>query len=421
MSLYKQLSPYIFKIDPELAHQIVSFGLSRIAPLPLVQDYLAHKYCVVDEALCVEVAGIKFYNPVGIAAGFDKNATMVKGLSTLGFGFVEVGTITHNPQEGNPKPRIFRYEQEKSIQNMMGFNNAGSGSIGEKLKTLYPYALPIGVNIGKNRLVAQEDSLKSYEYALLDLLDVGDYYVFNLSSPNTPNLRDLQNVLFVQELLSLVRTHTNKPLFLKISPDMDIDSMLEVVQTSIETGANGIIVSNTTIDYSVLPNVKQSGGISGEALKEKSKEALRLLAEAFFGQTLLVSVGGIDSAKEAYERIKLGASLVQVFSAMVFEGPALCRNINQGLLELLAQDGYATLSQAIGQGIDKKPRRLSKSAQEDSKTMNSETKSGKSSRKSTSEKPKSQKINAKKAQTSNMINVQDSQDKHAQTRTKSES
>lgn len=418
MSLYKQLSPYIFKFDPEFTHNIVSFGLSRIAPLPLVQDYLAHKYCVVDEALRVEVAGLRFYNPVGIAAGFDKNATMVRGLSTLGFGFVEVGTITHNPQEGNPKPRIFRYEREKSIQNMMGFNNAGSGSVSERLKALYPYALPIGVNIGKNKLVAQEDSLKSYEYALLDLLEVGDYYVFNLSSPNTPNLRDLQNVSFVQELFSLVRTHTNKPLFLKISPDMDADSMLEVVQTSIESGANGIIVSNTTIDYSVLPHARQSGGISGEALREKSKEILRILAESFFGQTLLVSVGGIDSAKEAYERIKLGASLVQVLSAMVFEGPALCRNINQGLLELLAQDGYTTLTQAIGQGIDKKPRRSSKSIQEVSKTRNSESKPSKSPRKSTSsEKPKSQKTSGKR--------VQDSQNKHApvsiQTSTKSES
>lgn len=404
MSLYKQLSPYIFKLDPELTHNIASFGLSRIAPLPLVQDYLADKYCVVDEALCVEVAGLRFYNPVGIAAGFDKNATMVRGLSTLGFGFVEVGTITHNPQEGNPKPRIFRYEREKSIQNMMGFNNDGSRNARERLQALYPYRIPIGVNIGKNKLVAQEDSLKSYEYALLDLLEVGDYYVFNLSSPNTPNLRDLQNVSFVQELFSLVRTHTNKPLFLKISPDMDVDSILEVVQTSIESGANGIIVSNTTIDYSVLPHARQSGGISGEALKEKSRESLRILAEAFFGQTLLISVGGIDSAKEAYERIKLGASLVQVLSAMIFEGPALCRNINQGLLELLAQDAYTTLTQAIGQGIDKKPRRSSKPTQEAPKARSTESKPSKSPRKSTSEKSKSQKTSGKKAQ--------DSQDKH---------
>lgn len=360
MSLYKLISPYIFKFDPELMHNLAGFGLAYIAPLPLIQDCLASRYCVVDEALMMEIEGLRFYNPVGLAAGFDKNATMIKGLSTLGFGFLELGTMTHNAQQGNPKPRIFRYEQERSIRNAMGFNNHGSKQIAQKLVKCYPYRIPLGVNIGKNKLVSQEDSLKNYEQALRDLLQVGDYYVFNLSSPNTPNLRDLQNVSFVQELFTLARSHTSKPLFLKISPDMDVDSMLKIVEISIESGANGVIASNTTIDYSLLPGSEENGGISGEALRAKSKEILKILAQAFFGKTTLISVGGIQSAEEAYERIKLGASLVQVLSAMIFEGPALCRNINQGLLECLSRDGYSRLEQAVGQDIQKPARKQRK-------------------------------------------------------------
>lgn len=350
------LSPYLFKLDAEKAHSLAESFIKRVVPLPLVQDYIAGKNCVVDKALSVEVAGMRFYNPVGLAAGFDKNATMIKGLSALGFGFLEIGTITQAPQEGNPKPRLFRHTQEQSLQNAMGFNNQGSLAISKRLKEFYPYAIPLGINIGKNKIIAQSDSLKNYENVLLDCLEVGDYFTFNLSSPNTPNLRDLQNVSFVQELFAMARTHTQKPLFLKISPDMDKDEMLKVVEMSVKSGASGIIATNTTIDYTLVQNPKESGGISGAALKQKSKEILRILSESFFGKIVLISVGGIDSPQEAYERIKLGASLVQVYSGLVFQGPSLCKNINEGLLQCIQADGFTHLHEALGQDIKTKPK-----------------------------------------------------------------
>lgn len=358
------LSPYLFKLDAEKAHNLAESFLKRVVPLPLVQDYIAGKNCVVDKALGVEVAGMRFYNPVGLAAGFDKNATMIKGLTALGFGFLEIGTITQAPQEGNPKPRLFRHTQEQSLQNAMGFNNQGSLAISKRLKEFYPYAIPLGVNIGKNKIIAQSDSLKNYENVLLDCLEVGDYFTFNLSSPNTPNLRDLQNVSFVQELFAMARTHTQKPLFLKISPDMDKDEMLKVVEMSIKSGASGIIATNTTIDYSLVQNPQSSGGISGAALKQKSKEILRILSESFFGKVALISVGGIDNAQEAYGRIKLGASLVQVYSGLVFQGPSLCRHINEGLLQCLRADGLTHLHEALGQDIKAKPKTRKKASVE---------------------------------------------------------
>ena len=243
----------------------------------------------------------------------------------------------------------------------MGFNNQGSLAISKRLKAFYPYTIPLGVNIGKNKIIAQSDSLKNYENVLLDCLEVGDYFTFNLSSPNTPNLRDLQNVSFVQELFAMAHTHTQKPLFLKISPDMDKDEMLKVVEISIKNGASGIIATNTTIDHTLVQNPQDSGGISGVALKQKSKEILRILSESFFGKIALISVGGIDNAQEAYERIKLGASLVQVYSGLVFQGPSLCRSINEGLLQCLQADGFTHLYEALGQNIKTKPKTRKKS------------------------------------------------------------
>lgn len=357
MSIYKTLSPYIFRLDAEKAHRFAEWTIKHIVPLPLVQDYVVSQHCVFDERLHMQVAGIRFYNPVGLAAGFDKNATMVRGLSALGFGFVEIGTITQAPQNGNPKPRLFRYTQEKSLQNAMGFNNDGSIEISRRLKKLYPYSIPLGVNVGKNKVITQSDSLKNYENVLLDCLQTGDYFVFNLSSPNTPHLRDLQNVSFVQELFSMARGYTQKPLFLKVSPDMHTDEMLKVVEMSIKCGASGIIATNTTIDYSVLNGAQTSGGISGEALKAKSRATLKILSEAFFGQVALISVGGIDSAQEAYERIKLGASLLQIFSGLVFHGMGLCKQINDGILTYLNEDGFTTLSEAVGVDIKKQPKK----------------------------------------------------------------
>lgn len=397
MSMYHLLSPYIFKLEPEKAHEMAHFTLSHILPLPLIQDIIANNYCVVDERLALNINGLNFYNSIGLAAGFDKNASMIRGLSALGFGFLELGTITKVAQEGNPKPRIFRFEKEQSLQNAMGFNNNGSSSVASALKSCYPYSIPLGINIGKNKIIAQSDALKNYENALLDCLNVGDYYTFNLSSPNTPNLRDLQNVKFVNELFSMAKSHTKKPLFLKISPDMKTDNMLKVVESAIKSGANGIIATNTTTDYTLLPNAKDSGGISGAVLKERSKATLKVLSEAFFGKATIISVGGIDSADEAYERILLGASLLQVYSGLIFKGPELCKSINKGILARLELDGFKSISEAIGAKLGKSAKMQRAKKRLDSVPYAKKASKAESSQATTKSRGRPKKINRKSA------------------------
>ncbi|PAF47669.1 dihydroorotate dehydrogenase (quinone) [Helicobacter sp. 12S02232-10] len=348
MLVYKTLRNLLFKLEPETAHRLTEIFLKTVSGFSFLQELMANRFCDENEVLKNQVCGLDFYNPIGLAAGFDKNATMIKGLSALGFGFLEVGTLTKHPQKGNPKPRLFRYLQEESLQNAMGFNNEGSVKVASRISKIYPYALPIGINLGKNKSVAQEDALKNYEDVLKDFLSFGDYYVFNLSSPNTPNLRDLQNSIFVKELFLMAKGHTSKPIFLKISPDMEIDSMLKVCDQAIESGADGIIATNTTIDYSLLSSAKDIGGISGAVLKSKSAEVFKEIAKAFFGKAALIAAGGIDDAEEAYKRIKMGASLVQIYTGLIFKGPALCKNINQEIIQLLQRDGFLNLKDAIG-------------------------------------------------------------------------
>lgn len=348
---YDAFRKFLFRFDPENVHNIAEIFFRRIAPIWLVQEILSKTFCRSSEMLENEICGMKFYNPIGLAAGFDKNATMTRGLSVLGFGFLEVGTITKNSQEGNPKPRVFRHIEEESIQNAMGFNNEGAQKVALRLKGIYPYTLPIGVNLGKNKNTPHNNALKDYQEALEVFLDIGDYYVFNLSSPNTPNLRDLQNVSFVEELICMAKIHTNKPVFLKISPDMEISFMLEVCQKAIDKGVNGIIATNTSIDYSLVVSPREVGGLSGKVLKLKSREVLLELARAFFGKTVLISTGGISDGEEAYERIKLGASLVQAFTGLIFKGPYLCKSIGYQIEELLRRDGFLSIKDAIGVDI----------------------------------------------------------------------
>lgn len=348
MSTYKKVSNILFKIEPENIHNFIESILQAFGSINFVQEILAKNFCYTHEILQNEICGLNFYNPIGLAAGFDKNATMIKGLSCLGFGFLEIGTVTKKFQKGNPKPRLFRFKEEQSIQNAMGFNNDGAEKISSRIAKLHPYTLPIGINLGKNKNISTENALKDYEDVLKHFLDVGDYYVFNLSSPNTPNLRDLQNINFVQELFLMAKSHTKKPIFLKISPDMEIDSMLEVCDMAISKGADGIIATNTTIDYSLLSSAKPIGGISGNALRVKSRVVFEELSKAFFTKTTLISVGGIDDAQEAYRRIKMGASLVQVYSGFVFKGPSLCKTINSEIQQYLLEDGFMSIKDAIG-------------------------------------------------------------------------
>lgn len=351
MLSYNNVKKILFLFNPETAHHIAECGLKFVGKCKIARNYYEKKNYIDEVCLHQELFGVKFENPVGLAAGFDKNATMIKSMKALGFGFTEIGTMTPMPQDGNPKPRMFRYPEYKTVQNAMGFNNLGSHKVLKNLKKVLPYSFPIGVNIGKNKITPEEFALSDYKSLIKKFEEFADYLVINISSPNTPNLRDLQNEKFINELFTMAQTLTSKPILLKIAPDMEVNQAIELCKAAVNSGAAGIIATNTTIDYSLVPNCKDFGGLSGEVLKEKSRELFKAIAKELFGKTILISVGGISDAKEAYIRIKAGASLVQAYSGMIFEGPSMVRKINEGLVELLAEDGYSTISEAIGADI----------------------------------------------------------------------
>jgi len=345
---YSSLKPYLFKLQPETAHHLVEYFLRGANILPSAYNPWIQNHFVQDESLSQELFGRSFLNPVGLGAGFDKNATMIRGIQALGFGFTEIGTVTPQPQAGNPKPRMFRHIPEESVQNAMGFNNDGMYKAHKRLQERFPFSTPIGVNIGKNKTTDEKDAISDYIVLIKAFKDLCDYLVINISSPNTPGLRDLQNEAFINELFSEAKKLTDKPILLKIAPDMEPEQAVELSKMAVNAGASGIIATNTTIDYTLVSEPKDIGGISGAVLKEKSFKIFEAVAKELYGKTTLISVGGIDSADEAYKRIKAGASLVQIYSALVFHGPTLIRDINLGLIELLKADGYTNITEAIG-------------------------------------------------------------------------
>jgi dihydroorotate dehydrogenase len=345
---YQNIKPLLFKLEPEVAHHLAEFvlRLPNLCQVPF--NSFLNNHFIADDSLSQELFGRTFYNPIGLGAGFDKNATMIRGVQTLGFGFTEVGTITPKPQPGNPKPRMFRHIEEETLQNAMGFNNEGLLKAQQRLKKLYPYTTPIGINIGKNKVTPEIEAISDYTTLIKSLHELGDYLVINISSPNTPGLRDLQNEEFISTLFAEAKAITDKPILLKIAPDMAKEDAVALTKLAVEKGADGIIATNTTIDYSLVKEPKDIGGLSGAVLTEKSFEIFDAIAAELFGKTTLISVGGIHTAQEAYRRIKAGASLIQIYSGLVFGGPDLIRDINLGLIELLKADGYTNITQAIG-------------------------------------------------------------------------
>jgi len=345
---YESIKPLLFKLQPENAHHVAEcvLRLPNICQIPF--NPFLESHFVTDDILTQELFGRTFYNPIGLGAGFDKNATMIRGIQILGFGFTEIGTVTPKPQPGNPKPRMFRHIEEESIQNAMGFNNDGAYKVIKRLKKRYPFTTPIGINIGKNKVTAEKEAINDYTHLVKAFNGLGDYFVINISSPNTPGLRDLQNEEFITKLFAEAKALTNMPILLKIAPDMSPEDAVALTTLAVEKGADGIIATNTTIDYSLVKHPKDIGGLSGAVLKEKSFTIFEAIAKELYGKTTLISVGGIDSAEEAYKRIKAGASLVQILSGIVFHGPDMIMNINKELIELLRADGYTNISQAIG-------------------------------------------------------------------------
>ena len=345
---YENIKPWLFKLEPETAHHLAEYALRlpNICQLPF-NSFLSSHF-IADESLTQELFGRTFLNPVGLGAGFDKNATMIRGMQILGFGFTEIGTYTPKPQAGNPKPRMWRHIEEETIQNAMGFNNEGLLKVQKRLKAIYPFTTPIGINIGKNKLTPDSEAINDYTTLIKATHTLGDYIVINISSPNTPGLRDLQNEEFITRLFAEAKAITDKPILLKIAPDMAIEDAVALTTMAVEKGADGIIATNTTIDYSLVPHPAEVGGLSGAVLKEKSFEMFEAIAKELYGKTTLISVGGIDSAEEVYRRIKAGASLVQILSGLIFHGPDMIRDINLELIELLRADGYTNITQAIG-------------------------------------------------------------------------
>lgn len=341
--MYKSLlKPLLFLKKPEDAHHL-TFDLTKLTfNLPVINSLVSSNFKLEDLRLEREVFGLKFKNPVGLAAGFDKDAKLIDEMAMLGFGFIEIGTLTPKPQEGNPQPRLFRLPQDEALINRMGFNNGGVADAVERLKKRKSDVI-VGGNIGKNKVTPNENAVDDYLYCLEALHPHVDYFVVNVSSPNTPHLRDLQEKEPLKQLLSAVKSANDqktkpKPILLKIAPDLtdgQLDDIIEIVK---ETQIDGVIATNTTIDRSKLSTPKNeveaigAGGVSGKVLAKRSTEVIRYLHQKSNGAFPIVGVGGIFSAEDAIEKLEAGASLVQVYSGMIYEGPSLIKKIKKGLL-----------------------------------------------------------------------------------------
>jgi dihydroorotate dehydrogenase len=343
--------PLLFRLDPESAHGVAMGALRAAQAVPPVAALLRRGFRIDAPALRQTLFGREIVNPVGLAAGFDKDAVAVRGLAALGFGFVEIGTLTPKAQAGNPRPRMFRHSAAASLQNALGFNNAGLEPARARLARLrssHPSPIPLGVNVGKNKATPPEEAIGDYEVLIRAFADLCDYLVVNISSPNTPGLRDLQNESFLRSLLATATGVTRRPILVKIAPDLDLADAVRLAEVAVDSGAAGLIATNTTNEYALLPGAKDFGGLSGRVLKEKSFRVFDAVAARLFGRAVLISVGGIDSGAEAYRRLRAGANLVQVYTALVYQGPSLARRINEELLELMRRDGAKGIGEVIG-------------------------------------------------------------------------
>lgn len=335
--------PFVHMIDPERAHRL-SIEALKLAPLPWRN--------AADPRLAVDLCGIRFPTPVGVAAGYDKDAEVPDALLALGFGFVEVGSITPRPQEGNPKPRLFRLSEDRAVINRMGFNNAGADAAETRLKRRRAHGV-LGINIGANK--DSLDRIADYAEMTRRMSPYATYLTANISSPNTPGLRALQDEAALTDLLDAVmeaRGPAGPPVFLKVAPDLEPADIDVIARIGIDKGLGALIVSNTTIARPPLRSryASETGGLSGAPLKALALQRLRDFRQATGGRLPLIGVGGIASADDAWQRICAGASLVQVYSAMVYDGPGLGRSLAKGLVRKLKEHGMASIADAVGTG-----------------------------------------------------------------------
>ncbi|MET7364861.1 quinone-dependent dihydroorotate dehydrogenase [Streptomyces sp. NPDC005566] len=361
--MYKLFFQLVFKrMDPEQAHYLAFRWIRLAARVPGLRTFVAAALAPRYEELRTEALGLRMHGPFGLAAGFDKNAIAIDGMSMLGFDHIEIGTVTGEPQPGNPRKRLFRLVADRALINRMGFNNEGSAAVAERLATRRPvFRTTVGVNIGKTKVVPGAEAVGDYVKSTERLAAHADYLVVNVSSPNTPGLRNLQATEALRPLLAAVReaadrtvTDRRVPLLVKIAPDLADDDVDAVADLAVELGLDGIIATNTTIARDSLglkspaSLAKETGGLSGAPLKERSLEVLSRLYARVGTRITLVGVGGVENAEDAWQRILAGATLVQGYSAFIYEGPFYARSIHKGLAARLAASPYPTLAEAVG-------------------------------------------------------------------------
>ena len=310
MSLYSALKPLLFRMDPETAHNLAVWAISK--------GFVKGR---APAQKPVEAFGVSFQNPIGLAAGFDKNAIALNRWKNLGFGFVEVGTITRHPQPGNPRPRLFRFPEDQAIINRMGFNNLGADAAAERIVKASP-GIPIGINIGKSKITPLEEAVDDYAYSFDRLNTLGDYFVVNVSSPNTPGLRELQDKDHLTRILTrLKEINSNVPLFVKIAPDLTQEAVDEVVQVAHQCALTGIVCNNTSIGREGLTNDPgETGGLSGKPILRRSNETLKTVISTA-GELTVIGVGGITDGPSARSKLEIGAKLIQVYSGWIYAGP----------------------------------------------------------------------------------------------------
>ena len=355
--------PLLFSLDPEAAHHFAIATCRRISESPTLQAIAKSTFYYSDSRLSQTLWNLKFENPVGLAAGFDKNAEAIGAWEHLGFGFAEVGTITAHAQSGNPQPRLFRLPSDRAVLNRMGFNNRGAAATANDLKNYlqtHKLSIPLGINLGKSKITEIADAKLDYAESLRSLYDFGDYFVVNVSSPNTPNLRDLQATDQLCAILAELNpiNNANKPILVKIAPDLNDADIVEVVKASQAYGVAGIIATNTTISRQNLttthlsitgkPVTEEAGGISGQPVRDRSLQVINLIWQTTQGSLPIIGVGGIFTAEDAWQKITAGATIVQVYTGLIYEGPMIVKQILQGLVAKLEAHGLDNIQQAIG-------------------------------------------------------------------------
>jgi len=357
------LRPILFRLPPETIHELALHSLRLILSSRTARKFIAGRTSCSPFGK-LERFGLTFANPVGLAAGFDKNGTSAQALSALGFGSIEVGSVTSEPQPGNPRPRLFRLPRDRALINRAGFNNCGASQMAENIKRRRPDCV-LGVNIGKSRSVEIEGAIPDYLKSFEAVYDVADYIAINVSSPNTPKLRELQRPEMLAELLrslqernaELALRHPSrgpKPLLLKIAPDLSESEIEAIVDVAIGLKIAGLIATNTTVSRAGLLTPRTEvdaygpGGLSGAPLRNRSNEVVALIYRLTGGRLPIIGVGGVFTAADAWEKICAGASLVQLYTGFIYEGPGVARRINEGLAEILQREGFGSLDKAVG-------------------------------------------------------------------------